>query len=1236
MPSAPGNPLRDLIHIGKMPTILELHLTEADRLGYAHLRQRYLRDATALPNLAFLGQYLRQIDLDADDLSTESHGLASKLLVYADLLSAGRVDIVALDDQARGRPTLDNAIAAELLLGLGVDPRNLLVNMVARNRTATQIRSRLLHFSQLGLKNALLLTGDLPVDSTIEAKFPLDAIGMCELARGMMIEGALPDDFLIAAAGHPNEVADPGGMRTLHKALAGARIVITQAIYDVDAFARWMEQLHHLGVIDMVHVMAEVIPMTSSRQLSMIQQVPGISVPDELVQTFSTAEDRIATAAQTGNHNDAWRLDRLAKEGNRLTRTLLHRLRAIHGVSGFYLGCIKSYKPHLELLRETPLVPDAGNSLTKLTKLTGPGRQHALAALPGIQSALARLKREVANHETHPLQTALRAAARIPATESLLKVLELPKLPIFDCQQCDRCDLSVDALVCPRGCAKQMTHGPCGAPRRDGDKVLCEDSSRECTWAKINEERDRLSIPQDVRLSSRPSPSEAFYQGKKYSAFLPVLQGQKDPPDWTLAYRAPAAWLKGKWNDRHPANTQSSQASESPDLITLIKSRRHQILTLIKSDRAINDEELLVKALAFVGTPAALYLIEARLAELGIPAEGTIAELSIREQFLLAEAIPKVREKITDRGGEGTLSPLARSVALLRALPEKAQLRRAMRHEMANTIIRHIGALGVMVKYTDAMLLPHSIESFLRALPVLKDELNIAGVSRKVGGKAGKLSVKFDRVPYKHHFRKPVALRVVENDENAYPQAELVVDIKQFKGDEAFRQHVRHALASWPGAASTSARGETTPHGAAGADDWMPLEPFAPESQSVAWKLNSVFWERLRDFEEATGISYDASIGGSTDHNLAYVRSTARAYFDRVHQHGVGHESLCILEIGVASVGRAITFLEEFKRICDVNHVDYVNNTTYLLADFSAELLEIGASQLREHHPLVETIQIDAGDPSNALSPYQGRIMHAHLCNVYDNLPASKLAIVDGNVYQLESRLGIERSSLADIAQAHSLSPADVQSLQTSLASLGEGRINAASWLDSLHDLLSVQGRPRLDYVHLWISLFQAMTFEERYVRVQQRPSSASSATSEAARVAASSNVEAHPTMDAKLLALAMNVLNEYGTTRDVEVHANVEALGGFCRLLPLLHRFGVLEVVDIFARRLDEYRTRHMGPAKYDGSTVNWLNGPLFRAAAEELGYSVRFDSFKPFDPKSASVILLAGRGPDKIAEQG
>ena len=117
--------------LGKMPIIQELHLTERDRVAYQQLRQRYLADTAALPDLTFLGQYLRQLDATSGDLTSEERSLTHKLQVYADLLSSGKIDLIALDDGARGRDSLDNAVAAELRTGLGADPAQQMAHAVA-------------------------------------------------------------------------------------------------------------------------------------------------------------------------------------------------------------------------------------------------------------------------------------------------------------------------------------------------------------------------------------------------------------------------------------------------------------------------------------------------------------------------------------------------------------------------------------------------------------------------------------------------------------------------------------------------------------------------------------------------------------------------------------------------------------------------------------------------------------------------------------------------------------------------------------------------------------------------------------------------------------------------------------------------------------------------------------------------------------------------------------------------
>ncbi|MFN0102600.1 MAG: methylenetetrahydrofolate reductase C-terminal domain-containing protein, partial [Bryobacteraceae bacterium] len=805
-PAARGggaNPLRALFAAGKMPITLEMHLTEDDRLAYSRLRQRILAQGYELPNLVVLGQYLRQIEPDSAALSAEEQHLARKLQVYADLLSSGAVDLVALDDGSRGRNTLDNAVAAELLIGLGVDAARLMVNLVARNRQADQVQRRLLHLAGLGVRNVLLLTGDLPTDPNTPAKFPLDSVGLCNLARGMLIDGSLPSDFWLSAAGHPNPDADPDGLRTLQKALAGAKVIVTQAIYSVDQFVDWMTCLKRLGVLDMVHVLAEVIPITSATQLRGIAGVPGMRVPDELIAELDAARNQIDVAAAAGGHDADWVRHRTRNEGARITRELLHRIRRVPGVSGFYLGCVKSFDAHLELLREAPLLPEHGDGLHRVVKIAGADRQRALAELPAVEALVDGIMYQYKARQR--LAQTTRRIAKASWARRALKIMEWPKVPMFGCKKCDHCDLSADALVCPRGCAKQMTHGPCGAPRLVDGRMLCEDTSRECTWAKIHERRSAYGVGMSDVLGIRAAPSPGFYEGQTYSAVLPVLTGEKEPPNWSLAWRAPLARIAAAFNPGFRFTAEGNPR----ELATLAGSQREVLHGLLRMRPAAPLEEMVIKTLALIGTPTALHLIEHRLAEMGLPAEGTLGDLSLRELFQVAEALPNVRRRVA----AGEVAAPSGTEELLRAIPEGRRLRQTMRRELANRLIQHIRSLGASVSYAGSLLESRSVDDFLSALTILKEELQLA--AQRLRFDPGALGAYFHTIHYKHHYHAPLAIHWCETAEGSTLRARLQIDLKQFRGPARFRVDLRDAL-------ERLARGEAESAGA------IVLEPFRP------------------------------------------------------------------------------------------------------------------------------------------------------------------------------------------------------------------------------------------------------------------------------------------------------------------------------------------------------------------------------------------------------------------------
>jgi hypothetical protein len=87
----------------------------------------------------------------------------------------------------------------------------------------------------------------------------------------------------------------------------------------------------------------------------------------------------------------------------------------------------------------------------------------------------------------------------------------------------------------------------------------------------------------------------------------------------------------------------------------------------------------------------------------------------------------------------------------------------------------------------------------------------------------------------------------------------------------------------------------------------------------------------------------------------------------------------------------------------------------------------------------------------------------------------------------------------------------------------------------------------------------------------------------------------------------------------DVRVHVGNGAISSFTGTLPLLHPFGRIQCHDLFLTGTGQYRNGFYGPGKYDGSVVNWVNGPLLQLVGNRRGFSV---SFTPFSQRPGSRI--------------
>ena len=186
-----------------------------------------------------------------------------------------------------------------LFVQRGIEP---VLHITSRERNRLAIQSELLGASILGIRNVMVMTGDhQSMGDHKEAKpvYDVDPVQMLRLITEMMGgKDYNGNDLDGAPKFYPGAVVNPGAqlieMQILtmqKKALAGARFFITQAVYDLPHLEEFMEMK---GDID-AHIIAGIIPLKSAKMARyMNKNIPGINVPERLIQILEKSENRAA------------------------------------------------------------------------------------------------------------------------------------------------------------------------------------------------------------------------------------------------------------------------------------------------------------------------------------------------------------------------------------------------------------------------------------------------------------------------------------------------------------------------------------------------------------------------------------------------------------------------------------------------------------------------------------------------------------------------------------------------------------------------------------------------------------------------------------------------------------------------------------------------------------------------------------------------------------------------------
>ena len=437
-----------------------------------------------------------------------------------------------------------------------------------------------------------------------------------------------------------------------------------------------------------------------------------------------------------------------------------------------------------------------------------------------------------------------------------------------------------------------------------------------------------------------------------------------------------------------------------------------------------------------------------------------------------------------------------------------------------------------------------------------------------------RLQIYLDWLQYKQNFREPITvMQGAANAGGQSPSMEVRIDSRQVSPG-CLRQLVQRAIE--PSLPDAGGLGR------------IYLEDFRSMRSSIVWDFNQLYWQRLKDWERATGKSYERALpGGVSDgHHPQAISDSARDFWKLLKDLEMRSQlpgEIFVLEIGVGLAMRAALWLDRFCALDQESGTNYYPRVRFLLGDYSLSTLERSRPAVNKHIDLCSFIALDALDPTKALSFLRHKVLHVHSSNMYDNLPDEEVVWRDNRLYWVQVRAYIPPEEAARIGSASGLVVDDVVQTVNRLLEVGPSALPGPE-----------KG------MAFWMEIWKAIRFEERLVDAVELP--------EVALPAGLSYVQME------------DILKD--APGDLRLHLSSGALESFRNTLPLLHPRGYLHVQDIFVTDLHEYCMGFYGPGKLDGSIVNWVNGALLREVAHRAGYDLHFAPF-PYRAGSKTSIL-------------
>ena len=196
-------------------------------------------------------------------------------------------------------------ISAAIAARYGID---VVPHLICGGFSADETEDALIEMNFLGIDNVLALRGDNVRGEHAFRPHPGGHLHASELVaqiagmnRGEYLSGEVehpaPTDFCIGVAGYPEKHAEAPNLQTdieylKQKVDAGAHYIVTQMFFDNAKYFDFVARCRREGIE--VPIVAGIKPFSTKAQLSLLPQVFGVNIPEELSRAVASAADNAA------------------------------------------------------------------------------------------------------------------------------------------------------------------------------------------------------------------------------------------------------------------------------------------------------------------------------------------------------------------------------------------------------------------------------------------------------------------------------------------------------------------------------------------------------------------------------------------------------------------------------------------------------------------------------------------------------------------------------------------------------------------------------------------------------------------------------------------------------------------------------------------------------------------------------------------------------------------------------